>query len=110
MFSHRLGWAFVLILIPGISYATPTTIGRLGTIDELYVVSIGNNNGHKNEATLRYAEEDASDFATVMRQLGESPAENTILVQGDHATGVRRILLETNQRIRAATLSPDRPP
>ena len=81
MFSRYLGWVFVLTLVPAFVYASPPTVGRLGSIDELYVVSIGNNSGHKDEATLRYAEADASEFAGVMRQLGDSPAENTILVQ-----------------------------
>ena len=96
----------MLSLIPNLVFASGNSLERLGSIDDLYVVAIGNNTGHKDETTLRYAEDDASEFATVMRQLGGSRAENTILVQGEGVSSVRRILLETNQRIRSAARTP----
>lgn len=67
-----------------------------------FVVSAGNNVGNDGDFPLRFAEEDAIQFATVMRNLGDVDPENSILVQGASASGLRKTILDTNRRIRRA--------
>ena len=67
-----------------------------------FVVSAGNNVGNDGDFPLRFAEEDAIQFATVMRNLGDVDPENSILVQGASAAGLRKTSLDTNRRIRRA--------
>ena len=67
-----------------------------------FVVSAGNNVGNDGDFPLRFAEEDAIQFATVMRNLGDVDPENSILVQGASAAGLRKTILDTNRRIRRA--------
>jgi len=67
-----------------------------------FVVSAGNNVGNDGDFPLRFAEEDAIQFATVMRNLGNVDPVNSILVQGSSASGLRKTLLDTNRRIRHA--------
>ena len=68
----------------------------------VYIVSVGNNLGDREDAPLRYAERDALAFSTLMRNLGGASPEHAILVQGAGANDLRRTLLETNRRIRQA--------
>ncbi len=67
-----------------------------------FVVSIGNNFGHADEPRLSYAEEDATEFADVLRRLGRVTGENTVLLTGEDAPSLRGVLLRMNARIRAA--------
>ncbi|HOX43775.1 MAG TPA: caspase family protein [Myxococcota bacterium] len=67
---------------------------------ELYLVSAGNNQGHPGDLPLRYAERDATELAAVLQRLGGVPAQNTVLVLGEDADALRRVVLEQNARIR----------
>jgi hypothetical protein len=66
-----------------------------------YAVIIGNNLGDDGERPLRFAERDAQTFANVVRRIGSIQAEDTVLLLGEPAPGLRRALLEVNARIRA---------
>lgn len=67
-----------------------------------FVISAGNNVGNDGDFPLRFAEEDAIQFATVMRNLGNVDPTNSILVQGATAAGLRKTILDTNRRVRHA--------
>jgi hypothetical protein len=65
-----------------------------------FVVAVGNNYGREDEPRLQYAEEDATDFADVLKKLGRVSGENTILLTGEDAETLRGVLLRMNARIR----------
>ncbi len=67
-----------------------------------YVVSVGNNLGKGAEPLLRFAEQDAQSFASVLRRLGRVSGENTVLLLGEDASTLRGTLLRTNARLRSA--------
>lgn len=67
---------------------------------ERFAVLIGNNQGVAADAPLRYAEDDATRMYDVLRQLGDFPAHQTILLRGRSVDEVREALLAINERIR----------
>jgi hypothetical protein len=67
-----------------------------------FVVAVGNNFGRSDEPRLKYAEEDATEFADVLRKLGRISGENTVLLTGEDAKSFRGVLLRMNARIRSA--------
>jgi hypothetical protein len=68
---------------------------------ERFAVVVGNNQGASDELPLRYAEDDASKMARVLRDLGGFPPENLLLLRGENAGAVRRALISVNDRIRS---------
>jgi hypothetical protein len=68
---------------------------------ERYAVVIGANRGAPGETELSYAGADADKVADVLRQLGEVPAENLIVLKEQDAASVRRALIAVNERLRA---------
>lgn len=64
------------------------------------VVAIGNNDGLRHEASLRYAERDAARFGDIMRRLGGVAALDLVEVRGEDAATVRQTLHQLNARIR----------
>lgn len=66
-----------------------------------YAVVIGNNQGDRDETNLRYAETDAQKVYDVLRDLGDFPPENMVLLQGEDVDTVQRVLIATNDRIRS---------
>jgi hypothetical protein len=67
-----------------------------------FAVVIGNNQGAPDDGTLRYAEADADRVAAVLREVGDVPPANLILLRGEDADTVRRTLIAVNERVRAA--------
>ena len=72
-----------------------------------YAVVLGNNSGAADEATLRYAEADAEKVYDVLRELGGFAPENTVLLTGEDADTVQRVLIAFNERIRSQTRRTD---
>ena len=66
---------------------------------ERYLIAIGNNEGAKDELTLRYAEADARRFADVLERLGGLPPQNIIQVLGRDANDLRAALADVDARI-----------
>ena len=65
-----------------------------------YAVVIGNNQGDRSEAGLRYAERDAERFAGVLLDVGGFPAQNVVTLLASDADAVRAALIAVNDRIR----------
>jgi caspase domain-containing protein len=57
-----------------------------------FAVIVGDNRGDRDEVVLRYAESDAERVATVLRTLGGFPPENVIVLLGQSASDVERVL------------------
>lgn len=72
---------------------------------EVYLVAAGNNVGTAGEQALSFAERDATGFARLMKRLGGVKSHNSAVVLGEKASGLRRTILETNARLRAAEQS-----
>lgn len=66
---------------------------------EQYLIAIGNNEGAKNEVTLRYAEADARRFADVLERLGGLPPQNIVQILGRDANDLRAALEDVDIRI-----------
>ncbi len=90
--SKRLSTLFAAFF--ALALAGPAAAG------ELFLVSAGNNLGRAGDLPLRYAERDAAELAAVLQRLGGVPAQNTVLVLGEDADALRRVVLEQNARIR----------
>jgi len=65
-----------------------------------YAVVIGNNQGDRGEAMLRYAERDAERFAGVLLDVGGFSAQNIVTLPASDAETVRAALIAVNDRIR----------
>lgn len=65
-----------------------------------YAVVVGNDEGAADERSLRYAQSDAQKVADVLVSLGEFPEENVVVLLGDTADDVERVLITINDRIR----------
>jgi hypothetical protein len=70
---------------------------------ERYAVVIGNNRGEADEKNLRYAQADAAKVYDVLRELGGFAPENMVLLEGEGADAVQRVLIAFNERIRSQT-------
>lgn len=68
---------------------------------ETWVVAIGNNDGVRDDASLMYAERDATEFAAVLRQHAGISSRSTTLLVGERAETVRKTLLDLNAQLRA---------
>jgi hypothetical protein len=73
---------------------------------ERFAVLIGNNVGEQREVELRYAENDAAKMHDVLKDLGDFPPANLVLLRSESADTVRRTLVAMNDRVRAASSSP----
>jgi hypothetical protein len=73
---------------------------------ERYALIAGNNQGARDEARLRYAEDDADRIASVLGDLGGFLPENTVLLKGKDAASLRRALITLNDRIRSRSDAP----
>lgn len=89
-------WLSLLVVVLGGTIATQVAAA------ETYLVSVGSNRGRSHEPLLRHAERDAELFSSVLTELGRVAPENRLLALGKDAETVRRVLLKTNSRIRAA--------
>jgi len=65
-----------------------------------HAVVIGNNQGDRGEAVLRYAERDAERFAGVLLDVGGFSAQNIVTLLASDAETVRAALIAVNDRIR----------
>lgn len=65
-----------------------------------YALIVGNNLGRGSDVELRYAQQDALRFSSVMQKHGGLKAENTVVMLGNSANAVKRALQEINARIR----------
>lgn len=66
-----------------------------------YALVVGANEGDASEVKLRYAESDAQRVARVLREHGEFPPENVLVLVDGEADDVRRSLIGLNSRVRA---------
>ncbi len=67
---------------------------------EMHVLSVGNNEGQSGEATLRFAERDASAMAGVLKRLGGVKPVNSTLMLGQSADRLRQTLGVIRKRLR----------
>jgi Caspase domain len=67
-----------------------------------YALVIGNDTGDKDEAGLRYAENDADHFAATLTDLGGFAPGDVVLLRGGDADAARAALISLNDRIRTA--------
>jgi hypothetical protein len=65
-----------------------------------YAVVLGNNQGDRDEAMLRYAERDAERFSGVLLDVGGFPAHNVVTLLASDADTARATLIAINDRIR----------
>ena len=87
-------WALVLLLgWVGVSASASAAVVR-------YAVVLGNNTGAADEQRLRFAEDDAAKVFDVLTQLGRFAPENTVLLRGESAETIGRVLIAINDRIR----------
>ncbi len=68
-----------------------------------FAIVMGNNEGHDSEATLRYAEKDASKFHNLLLELGGFRSQNTKLLLGATAEQAWKTIRKMEKR--AASLS-----
>lgn len=85
-----LAAAAVMVALPAAARADVTR----------YAVVVGNNQGDRAEATLRYAERDAERFAGVLLDVGGFADQNVVSLLGRDAETVRAALIAVNDRIR----------
>ncbi len=68
-----------------------------------WVVAIGNNHGNAGEGALLYAERDAQELASVLRQQGGVASERLRILADEDAGAARRAVLDASQAIRAVS-------
>lgn len=68
---------------------------------ERFALLVGNNEGAASEPSLRYAEDDATKLYDVLKDVGDFPPENMLLLEHESAETARRALIALNDRIRA---------
>jgi hypothetical protein len=78
------------ILVAGVSAAAET---------HKFALIIGNNSGHDDEETLRFAERDATKMRRVLVELGGFAQADTLLVTGADAKRVRSELQKIERRV-----------
>ncbi len=67
--------------------------------ESIYLLSVGNNQGHSGEVQLKYAERDANKFANVLKRLGNVRAQDAIVMLGDEGAKITAALRTLNGRI-----------
>ncbi len=65
-----------------------------------FALVAGNNRGHDRQSSLRYAENDARRFASLLTDLGDFSAENVELITAGRADEFTQALDRINQRIK----------
>ena len=78
------------------SLAAPTRAQDANT----WLVTIGNNQGDRNETTLLYAERDAKELADVLRMFGGIAGRRSTMLLGSRTEAVRQTMLDVNTEIR----------
>ncbi len=68
--------------------------------EQRYLVAVGNNTGVGKEIRLAYAEKDARRYADALMKMGQIPAGNIELVQGQGKSGVLNALRNIAQKAR----------
>jgi hypothetical protein len=81
---------------------TTTMMSCTAVAAERFAVVIGNNRGEVQELPLQYAHTDAQRMAEVLTQMGDFPAHNITVLQGNTDVEIRSALLHINERVRAA--------
>ncbi|HEX6245687.1 MAG TPA: caspase family protein [Polyangiales bacterium] len=74
---------------------------------ERFALIVGNNQGLRHEASLRYAESDARKLHDTLRDIGDFEPINITLLEGRDANTLRRTLIALNDRVRSSQGSPD---
>jgi Caspase domain len=69
---------------------------------ERFAVVVGANRGGPTRAKLWYAEKDASRFAQTLRELGDFPEGNVVLLQGVTSTAVRTVWADIEAKVQRA--------
>jgi hypothetical protein len=75
--------------------------GARAAVDR-YAVLVGNNQGARDEATLRFAETDAMKLHDALKDLGGFRPEDMAVLRGDGSAAVRGAIIATNARVRAS--------
>jgi hypothetical protein len=65
-----------------------------------YALVVGHDEGHRDEQSLRYAEDDARRLAEVLVDLGGFAADNVTVLRGPSPDAVQGALIGINDRIR----------
>lgn len=98
----RGAWLSPLILILtlalGFGWMAPAARAEV----QRFAVLVGNNEGDEDDPALRHAESDAARVHDVLRELGDFPQANMVLLQGQPARAVEETLIAFNERVRAA--------
>jgi hypothetical protein len=90
-----------IALALAVAAVTGTALPRVARAEVArYAVVIGNNQGDRGEAVLRYAERDAERFAGVLLDVGGFSAQNIVTLLAGDADTVRAALIAVNDRIR----------
>jgi hypothetical protein len=92
----RAGFARALVGVIAIAWAA-----RALADPNRFAVVVGANQGDREDTPLRYAESDAQRVATVLRTLGGFAPENVILLLGQSASDVDRVLGAIDARARS---------
>src|SRR5262245_20947596 len=90
------------LVVPAVATWLVAAIAPAYADTERFAVVIGDNRGASDEQPLRYAESDAQRFADLLGDIGGVPGENLVVLRGKTADEVRRAVIATNERIRAA--------
>jgi hypothetical protein len=95
MVLRRLG---ALLILGAVAFPLPARVEAAPA--RVYLMAVGNNQGHAGEIGLRYAERDARELSHVLQQLGGISSRDTLLLLGEDASVVRTAIIELNERIR----------
>jgi hypothetical protein len=94
----RLAFSCALSFVLASIYAP----GQADAEENRYAILIGSNAGDAGEVLLRYAESDAERVGETLRTLGGFSSGNVTILRGRSPSEVKRVLSETNERIRKA--------
>ena len=93
-------------LPPGRLLPIAVTLAALGVAAparaavDCYAVLVGNDAGAADEPRLRFAETDAVKLHDALRELGDFPPENLVLLRGERPASARGALIAVNDRVR----------
>lgn len=72
-----------------------------GADESRFAVIVGNNRGDGYEVELKYAESEAEQVYRALKDVGQFPPENMLLLQGENSETIQRALIHMNDRVRA---------
>src|SRR3954470_1920332 len=73
-----------------------------------FAVIAGNDEGSQGRARLWYAQKDADRMSVALRELGDFPAANVVLLEGKDADAVRNAIASLDQKVLQAKAGGER--